>query len=80
MKVYIYDYSGKKKKITISKPVRSAFMLIVSGDQILYVDYTDGTEAVFDSCDDYRTMNYLDNGFFVTLHDGKDFIKEHNNY
>lgn len=80
MIVYIYDYSRKKKKITISKPVRSAFMLIISGDQILYVDYIDGTEAVFDSCDDCRTMNYLDNGFFVSLHDGKDFIKEHDNY
>lgn len=80
MKVYIYDYSGEKKEIEITKPVKDAFMLIVSGDQILYVAYTDGTEQVFDSCDGFRTMNYLDGGFFVKLHDGKDFIKEHDNY
>lgn len=79
MIVYIYDYAGKRKKIEISKPVQTAFMLVLSGDQILFVKYTDGTEQSFDSCDGNRQDDFFDGAFFTTLSGDRDFLEEHKN-
>ena len=72
MKVYIYDYNGSRKEIEITKEVLHSVLLQISGDQILKVKYSDGSEDRFDSSHD-RCMNLFDYCYFVDLEDGKDF-------
>lgn len=72
MKVIIRDYNGSPTTVTITKEVASARILVLSGDEILKVKYTDGTEDTFDSSD-CRDMDFYDDEYEVTLEDGKDF-------
>ena len=74
MKVFIYDYNETKKEINIDKKVKSSFMVVISGDQTLYVLYEDNSQEYYSSLSDgYRTMNFLDDSGFVNLFDGRDF-------
>ena len=72
MKFIIRDYMGNPREIEITKEVESAYMTILTGDEILTVKYKDGTEEKFDSCDN-RIADYYDDGYEVKLEDGKDF-------
>ena len=73
MKILIYDYMDRPKEITIEKEVYAAFLLVISGDQILKVKYKDGMEDTFDSCESFRNTDFFDECDFVELEDGKDF-------
>ena len=73
MKIYIYDYNKARKEVEIKKEVYSSFLITLSGDQILCVRYIDGTQEIFDACDTYRAMDFIDDYKFVDLYDGKDF-------
>ena len=72
MKVIIRDYRGTPTTVTITKEVANARILVLTGDEILKVNYTDGTEDTFDSSD-CRGMDFYDDEYEVTLEDGKDF-------
>lgn len=72
MKILIYDYMDRPKEITIEKEVYAAFLLVISGDQILYVRYKDGTDETFDSCETFRNQDFLDYSGFIDLEDGMD--------
>lgn len=74
MKIFIYDYNDEKKEINIEKKIKSAFMIVVSGDQILNVVYEDNSYERFNSLSSgYRTVSFLDDFGFVNLFDGRDF-------
>lgn len=74
MKVIIYDYSDEPHEIEITKEVSSAVMLILSGDQVLYVKYKDDTDDCFDSSS-CRGVSSFDEAHFVDLYDGIDCKK-----
>lgn len=67
MKIIISDYMDNKKEIEIQKIIKNAFMIVISGDQILHVLYEDGTQDVFEALDDFRTMDFYDGGCFIDL-------------
>lgn len=72
MNVTIRDYKGTPTTVTITKEVASAKILVLSGDEILKIKYTDGTEDSFDSSD-CRDIDFYDDEYEVALEDGKDF-------
>lgn len=74
MKVIIYDYSGEPQEIEITKEVSSAVILMLSGDQVLYVKYKDDTDDYFDSSS-CRSESFFDEAQFVDLYDGIDCKK-----
>lgn len=72
MKVIIRDFEGTPTTVTITKEVAAARILVLTGDEILKVKYTDGTDESFDSSD-CRNTDFYDDEYEVTLEDGKDF-------
>lgn len=64
MIVTIYDYSGKAKNVELKNEVKRMSIRILSGDEILEVEYVDGTFEEFDSCD-FRDMNFFDGFYFL---------------
>ena len=72
MKATIYDYKNKPTIVEITKEVVNAVLLLISGDQVLFVKYKDGDEEEFDSSSE-RFHSLYDGCWFVKLHDGIDF-------
>jgi hypothetical protein len=72
MKATIYDYANNQTIIEITKEVINAVLLLISGDQALFVKYKDGDEEWFHSSSN-RIFPYYDGCWFVKLHDGIDF-------
>lgn len=72
MLITIHDFAGRPKTIKITKKVKFAYIIILSGDQVLTVHYEDGTKEKFDSSNN-RITDYYDDDYEVKLEDGKDF-------
>ena len=76
MKILIKDYSGSTKVVDLGESkIKTATLTVLSGDEVLTVDYDDGRRAEFDSSDD-RMMDFFDG---VDVYSGSDlekFLKE----
>ena len=85
MKATIYNYTNKPTIIEITKEVVNAVLLLMIGDQVLFLKYKYGDEEEFEcyfqSIDDEeefdsssdRFHSFYDGCWFVKLHDGIDF-------
>lgn len=66
MRTVIYDYDNMAVEIFLQdKPIRELFVEVKSGDEILTVDYEDGTSEHFDSCQSYRLIGFDDGSYIV---------------
>lgn len=70
-KLKLLDYRGKETIITLEKEIQAIFYQILSGDDVVYILYKDGTTEYFDSAND-RLDDFFDGGDFIPL----DKIKE----
>lgn len=77
MKIKIMDYEDKVKEIDVGelKDIRKIKVNVVTGDEILVVEYDDNTEKVFDSSDD-RTRNFFDGEYILFNKDIEPEINE----
>ena len=65
MKFKIYDYNGKATEVdTGDKKIKELFVQVLSGDEVVTVDYDDGTSETFDSSDS-REYSYMEESYFV---------------
>lgn len=70
----IYDYKGKATKAdTHNKEVRQLLVQVLSGDEVVTVDYGDGTNETYDSSNN-RFINRFDGSYSVTLEDLQEWI------
>lgn len=76
MKIQIKDYSGSTKVVDLGESkIKTATLTVLSGDEVLTVDYDEGQRKTFDSSDD-RMMDFFDD---VEVYSGADleaFLKE----
>lgn len=76
MKVKIKDYVGATKVVDLGESkIKTITLTVLSGDEVLTVDYDDGRREKFDSSDD-RIMDFFDD---VDVYSGSDlekFLKE----
>ena len=65
--IKIYDFLNEEKIIPITKPIDSIEVSVISGDEIITINYKDGTSENHDASDD----RYLDlyDGFYVVFED-----------
>jgi len=69
MKIQIKDYSGDTKVVDLGESkIKTATLTVLSGDEVLTVDYDNGRRAEFDSSDD-RIMDFFDD---VDVYSGSD--------
>ena len=74
MKFNIYNYNGKATEIdTGDKGIKELFVQVLSGDEIVTVDYDDGTSETFDSSDS-REYSYMEESYFVEKDNIQDWI------
>lgn len=72
MKFKIYDYNGKATEVdTGDKEIKELFVQVLSGDEVVTVDYDDDTSETFDSSDS-REYSYMEESYFI----GKDSIQD----
>ena len=72
MIITIYDYSDKKKEITLpDKEISRIFVAIFSGDETGHVEFVDGTTMYFDASTS-RFMSFYDGQYVV---EGKNIEK-----
>lgn len=65
MKTKIYDYANNAREIKIKdKPIDYIFVEVITGDEVVTIHYTDGTQETFDSCD-FRNTNFNDGCYIV---------------
>ena len=70
----IYDYKGKATKVdTNNKEVKQLLVQVLSGDEVVTVDYSDGTNETYDSSNN-RFINRFDSSYSVTLEDLQEWI------
>lgn len=68
MKFKITDFANNKKEVIVEKPIFNINVLILSGDEIVTINYEDGTFEEIDSCDDGRLIDYYDGQYMVPKH------------
>lgn len=68
-KLTIYNYNEEPVKITINnfEKVSSVVCKVISGDEILIVNYEDGKEEIFDSYPNGRLHGYDDGWVYIPL-------------
>ena len=65
MRFNIYDFNGRARKVdTGDKVINRLFVQVLSGDEVVTVDYDDGTSETFDSSDS-REYSYMEESYFV---------------
>lgn len=65
MKFKIYDFNGKATKVdTGDKLVKQLFVQVLSGDEVVTVEYDDGTKKTFDSSYN-RYVSYVEESYIV---------------
>lgn len=65
MKFTIYDYNGKATEVdTGDKEIKGLFVQVLSGDEVVTVEYDDGTKETFDSSDN-RRVSYVEESYIV---------------
>lgn len=68
MKFILQDYCANKTTVETVKEISAAFLAEISGDQELYVLYSDGTTEIFSGLPDgWRSTHFFDGGEFVDL-------------
>lgn len=74
MKFTIYDYNGKATEVdTGDKGIKELFVQVLSGDEVVTVDYDDGTKETFDSSDN-RRVSYVEESYIVEKDRIKDWV------
>ena len=74
MKFNIYDYNGHATKVdTGDKVIKQLFVQVLSGDEVVTVDYDDGTSETFDSSDN-RWDSYVNGAYFVDINHLQDWV------
>ena len=65
--IKIYDFLNEEKIISITKPIDSIEVSVISGDEVITINYQDGTSENHDASDD----RYLDlyDGFYIVFED-----------
>lgn len=72
MIITIYDYANATKEITLpDKDISEITVIVISGDETGYVEFTDGTKVEFDASD-CRFISYYDGIYTV---EGEDIQK-----
>lgn len=69
-KLKIYSYNQEPVEIKIKnfdKLISPVVLKVITGDEILIVNYPDGKEIIFDSCPNGRSHNHNDGWVFVPL-------------
>lgn len=64
----LYDYSGDPHEFDVDlddDEIAVARLDVVSGDEVLEVIYRDGDISRFDSCYEYRLMDFHDDTFIL---------------
>ena len=64
MKIKILDYRSREKEVDVGelKDIRKMTVDVITGDEILYITYKDGSGKRFDSSDD-RTRDFYDGNY-----------------
>lgn len=62
----ITDFKNNKKVIITNKPITNIHVLILSGDEVITINYEDGTFEKVDSCDIGRLIPYYDGQYTVS--------------
>nr|DAO85518.1 MAG TPA: hypothetical protein [Caudoviricetes sp.] len=74
MKFKIYDYNDKTTEVdTGDKEIKGLFVQVLSGDEVVTVEYDDGTKETFDSSDN-RRVSYVEESYFVEKDSIQDWI------
>lgn len=68
MKFKITDFANNKKEVIVEKPIFNINVLILSGDEIVTINYEDGTFEEINSCGDGRLIDYYDGQYMVPKH------------
>lgn len=76
MKIKIYDYCNIEVEIDVVKEIKEIFVEVVSGDEIIHIEYEDGSYDVFDSCPNGRIIGFDDGCYTIE----KDKINEWNDF
>ena len=70
----IYDCKGRATKVdTGNKEVRRLLVQVLSGDEVVTVEYSDGTDKIYDSSNN-RVINYFDGSYSVTPENLQEWI------
>lgn len=66
MKIKILNYLGRPTEVDVGdlKDIQSMYMTVISGDEILDVEYKDGRCVSHDSAKD-RTLDYFDDQYVI---------------
>lgn len=66
--VMIRDWSGRRKKVKITnlEQVQEIWCEVISGDEVLTVDYLNGDRVIFDASKD-RILDFFDTRYRIPL-------------
>lgn len=74
MKFKIYNYNGEATEVdTGDKEIKELFVQVLSGDEVVTVDYDDGTKETFDSSTN-RLVSYVEESYIVEKDRIQDWI------
>lgn len=76
MLIKLINYDGTRTTInTCEKEIKYLLVVIVTGDEVVYTYYKDGTKEEYDSnIDGNRSINFFDDVYIVEKKDIKKFI------
>lgn len=63
IKTKIYDYANRAKDIELRDDLKLLVVRVITGDEVIWAYYKDGTTESFNSCD-CRTEDY-DDGLYI---------------
>lgn len=63
IKTKIYDYENRAKEIELRDDLKLLVVRVITGDEVIWAYYKDGTTESFNSCD-CRTEDY-DDGLYI---------------
>lgn len=70
----IYDFNGRATEVdTFDKVIRDIFVQVISGDEVVTVDYDDGTSKTFDSSNN-RMVDYVDGSYILYPNNLQDWV------
>lgn len=70
----IYDFNGRVTEVdTFDKVIRDIFVQVLSRDEVVTVDYDDGTSKTFDSSHN-RTIDYVDGSYIIYPNNLQDWV------
>ena len=75
MELRIMDYKHRRKTVNLGSNVAKIKIKISFGDEIAYVTYADGEVVAFDSCDEKRTKDIIEQSYTL-YQDGQEIPKK----